>query len=76
MCIANEWRPCVGDGTGKTNYEFKKGFAMPVIFFFNLHRNVPYFYDTFWVKKITLVAELNAIPDAPWWSAALAHTIT
>jgi len=26
-------------------------------------------------KKISLVAGLNAIPDAPWWSAALDHTI-
>ena len=56
-------------------YEFKKGFATP-IFLSSTCKNVPYFHDTFWVKKITLVAELNAIPDAPWWSAALAHTIT
>ena len=25
-------------------YEFKRGFAMPIIFIFNLRRNVPYFY--------------------------------
>ena len=48
-------------------YEFKRGFAMPIIFIFNLRINVPYFYDTFWVKKFTPVAELNVIPDAPWW---------
>ena len=28
------------------------------------------------MKKSHLVAELNAIPNAPWWSAAMAHTIT
>jgi len=49
---------------------------MPIIFIFDLRRDVPNFYDTFWVKKITLVAALNSIPDAPWCSAALAHTIT
>ena len=27
-------------------------------------------------KQITIVAALNVIPYAPWWSAALAHTIT
>ena len=48
-------------------YKFKRGFATPIIFIFDLRRNVPYFYDTFWVEKITLVAELNVIPDAPWW---------
>jgi hypothetical protein len=48
-------------------YEFKWGFATPIIFIFDLRRNVPYFYDTFWVKKITPVAKLNVIPDAPWW---------
>jgi hypothetical protein len=48
-------------------YKFKRGFATPIFFIFDLRRNVPYFYDTFWVKKITLVAELNVIPDAPWW---------
>ena len=32
-----------------------------------LRRNVPYFYNTFWVEEITLVAKLNVIPDAPWW---------
>jgi hypothetical protein len=40
-------------------YEFKRGFATPIIFIFDLRRNVPYFYNTFWVEKITLVAELN-----------------
>jgi hypothetical protein len=50
-----------------TTYKFKRGFAMPIIFIFDLRRNVPYFYDTFRVEKITLVAELNVIPDAPWW---------
>jgi len=40
---------------------------MPIIFIFNLHRNVPYFYDTFWVKKFSPLAELNMIPDAAWW---------
>jgi len=48
-------------------YKFKRGFATPIIFIFDLRRNVPYFYDTFRVEKITLVAELNVIPDAPWW---------
>jgi hypothetical protein len=48
-------------------YKVKRGFAMPIIFIFDLRRNVPYFYDTFWVEKITFVAELNVIPDAPWW---------
>ncbi len=48
-------------------YKFKRGFATPIFFIFDLRRNVPYFYDTFWVEKITLVAELNVIPDAPWW---------
>ncbi len=47
-------------------YKFKRGFATPIIFIFDLRRNVPYFYDTFRVEKITLVAELNVIPDAPW----------
>jgi hypothetical protein len=47
-------------------YKFK-GFCNAHFFIFDLRRNVPYFYDTFWVKKITLVAELNVIPDAPWW---------
>ncbi len=60
----------------RTSYEFKRGTATPIIFIFDLRRNVPYFYDTFWVKKITLVAALNAIPNAPWWSEALVHTIT
>ncbi len=45
------------------SYKFKRGFATPIIFIFDLRRNVPYFYDTFRVKKITLVAELNVIPD-------------
>jgi hypothetical protein len=49
---------------------------MPIIYIFDLRINVPYFYDTFRIKKITLVAALNAIPDAPWWSVALVHTIT
>jgi hypothetical protein len=57
-------------------YKFKRGTATPIIFIFDLRRNAPYFYDTFWVQKITLVAALNAIPDAPWWSAALVHSIT
>ncbi len=57
-------------------YEFKRDTATSIIFIFDLRGNVPHFYDTFWVKKITLVAALNAIPDAPWWSVALAHTIT
>ncbi len=48
-------------------YKFKRGFATPIIFIFDLRRNVPYFYDTCRVEKITLVAELNVIPDAPWW---------
>ncbi len=48
-------------------YEFKRGFATPIIFIFDLRRNVPYFYDIFQVEKIPLVAELNVIPDAPWW---------
>jgi hypothetical protein len=48
-------------------YKFKRGFATPIIFIFDLRRNVPHFYDNFWVEKITLVAELNVIPDAPWW---------
>ncbi len=34
-------------------YEFKRGFATPINFIFDLRRNVPYFYDTFWVEKIT-----------------------
>ena len=50
-----------------TNYEFKRGFATSIIFIFDLRRNVTYFYDTFWDEKITLVAKLNVIPDAPWW---------
>ena len=33
-------------------YKFKRGIATPIIFIFNLYRNVPYFYDTFGVKKI------------------------
>ncbi len=42
-----------------------------------LRRNVPYFYDTFWVIKFTLVSALIlCLPKQPWWSAALAHTIT
>jgi len=56
-------------------YKFKRGFVMPIILIFNLRRNVPYFYDTFGIKKSTPVAELHVIPDAPWWSAALTHTI-
>jgi hypothetical protein len=48
-------------------YKFKRGFATPIIFIFDLRRNVPYLNDTFCVEKITLVAELNVIPDAPWW---------
>ena len=48
-------------------YEFKRGFATTIFFIVDLRRNVPYFYNTFWVEKITLVAELNVIPDAPWW---------
>jgi hypothetical protein len=38
-------------------YEFKGGFAKPIIFIFNLHRNVPYFYDTFWVEKSPLLQD-------------------
>ena len=30
---------------------------------------------TFVCPILTLVPALNAMPDAPWWSAALAHTI-
>jgi len=41
-----------------------------------LRRNVPYFYDTFWVIKFTLVSALILCLKQPWWSAALAHTIT
>ena len=51
----------------RTAYKFKRGFAATIFFIVDLRRNVPYFYDTFWVEKITLVAELNVIPDAPWW---------
>jgi hypothetical protein len=42
----------------------------------NLHRNVPYFYNIFWVIKFTLVSALILCLKQPWWSAALAHTIT
>ena len=56
-----------GLGVGAFLTSFKRGFATPIISIFDLRRNVPYFYDTFWVDKITLVAELNVIPDAPWW---------
>ena len=42
----------------------------------NLFRNVPYFYNTFWVIKFTLVSALILCLKQPWWSAALAHTIT
>jgi hypothetical protein len=45
------------------------------LFIFNLRRYLPYFYDTFWVKKITPVAELYVIPNTTWWSVALTHTI-
>jgi hypothetical protein len=48
-------------------YNFKRGFATPIIFIFDLRRNVPYFYDTFGVKNFTPVAELDVIPDATWW---------
>jgi hypothetical protein len=48
-------------------YKFKRGFATTIFFIVDLRRNVPYFYDTFWVEKITVVAVLNVIPDAPWW---------
>ena len=53
--------------THENGYKFKRGFATPIIFIFNLRRKVPYFYHTFWVKKFTPVAELNVIPDATWW---------
>ena len=56
-------------------YEFKPSLATPITFYFDLRRNVPYFYDTFWVQKYFPVAALDVIPDAPWWSAALTHTI-
>jgi hypothetical protein len=49
--------------------------ATPIISFFDLRRNLPYFYDTLWVQKFTPVAAINVIPDAPWWSEALTHTI-
>ena len=40
-----------------------------------LRRNVPYFYDTFWVIKFTLVSALILCLKQPWWSVALAHII-
>ena len=36
-----------------------------------LRRNVPYFYNTFWVIKFTLVSALILGLKQPWWSAAL-----
>ena len=41
----------------------------------NLRRKRPYFYDTLWVIKFTLVSALILCPKQPWWSASLAHTI-
>jgi len=38
-----------------SEYEFKRGFATPIIFIFNLHRNVPSFYDIFGSKKSPLL---------------------
>jgi hypothetical protein len=56
-------------------YEFNMGPETVVEVVLNLRRNVPYFYDTCWVIKFTLVSALILCPKQPWWSAALAHII-
>jgi len=58
-------------------YEFNAIFEKVVELVLNLCRNVPYFYNTLLVKKIILVVSaLILCPKQPWWSAALAHTIS
>ena len=62
-------------GWGRCN-EFNASPETVVEVVLNLRRNLPYFYDTLWVVKFTLVSALILCPKQPWWSVALAHTIT
>ncbi len=57
-------------------YEFDASPETVIEVVLNLRRNVPYFYDTLWVGKFTLVSALILCLKQPWWSVALAHTIT
>ena len=42
----------------KNMYEFNPSPDLSIFFIFDVRRNVPYFYDTFWVKKIIVASRL------------------
>ena len=60
---------------GLNLYEFRPSAATPTIVLFDVRREVPYFYDTFGLIFLVRVATCDQESAAPWWSAALAHTI-
>jgi hypothetical protein len=51
--------------------------ATPSLISFDIRREVPYFYNTFGLKFLACVVATcdQDLMAAPWWSAALAHTI-